>query len=74
MEGKLYRLFLKSAKLFCAIGDAEAAQAQGFGDTVLARNLNNPSVSGLTSLTSDDILFHLWKTCIVYYTRYSGLR
>ncbi|KAJ7572462.1 hypothetical protein C8J56DRAFT_905480 [Mycena floridula] len=62
-----FRLFSKTAKLLCAIGDSEAAQAQGFGDCILAQNLNDPSVSGLQSFSSDEILLYLWKTCIVHY-------
>ncbi|KAJ7584488.1 hypothetical protein C8J56DRAFT_893141 [Mycena floridula] len=64
-----FRLFSKTAKLLCAIGDSEAAQAQGFGDCILARNVNDPSVSGLQSFSSDEILLYLWKTCIVHYIR-----
>ncbi|KAJ7573260.1 hypothetical protein C8J56DRAFT_1066680 [Mycena floridula] len=64
-----FRLFSKTAKLICGIGDSEAAQAQGFADCILSRNLNNPAVSGQSSFSADEILLYLWKTCIVHYIR-----
>ncbi|KAJ3559046.1 hypothetical protein NP233_g11359 [Leucocoprinus birnbaumii] len=46
--------------------DAEGAQAQGFGDMVLHRNLQ---MNFAVIKDSDDVLLRLWKTCIVHFDR-----
>ncbi|KAJ7600182.1 hypothetical protein C8J56DRAFT_879912 [Mycena floridula] len=62
-----FRLFSRKAQLLCGVGDSEAAQAQGFADCILSRNLNDPAESGLPSFSADEILLYLWKTCLVHY-------
>ncbi|KAE9384038.1 hypothetical protein BT96DRAFT_842891, partial [Gymnopus androsaceus JB14] len=65
----VFRLFSKSSELMGAIGDAEGAQAQALGDTVISRRMNNPAVSKMASFNADEILLSIWKTCLVHYTR-----
>ncbi|KAF8983291.1 hypothetical protein BDQ17DRAFT_1378123 [Cyathus striatus] len=64
-----FHIFSPSSPLLGVIGDAEGAQAQGFGDMVLARSLNKSNQTGIILSDSDSVLLHLWKTCLVHFNR-----
>ncbi|KAF8995565.1 hypothetical protein BDQ17DRAFT_1545141 [Cyathus striatus] len=51
------------------IGDAEGAQAQGFGDMVISRRLNDSTKTGIVLQDSDAVTVRLWKTCLVHFHR-----
>lgn len=63
-----FRTFSPGSSLLGVVGDAEGAQAQGFGDMVLHRNLNERFDSKIQD--SDTVLMHLWKTCTVHFDRW----
>lgn len=64
-----FKFFSETSALLGVVGDAEGAQAQGFGDMVLKRRLNNPSKSGIFMTSADEVICHLWKTCTVHFDR-----
>ncbi|KAJ3567448.1 hypothetical protein NP233_g6361 [Leucocoprinus birnbaumii] len=67
-----FKIFSGSSSLLGVIGDAEGAQAQGFSDMVTSRRLYGDSNSVYTVnilRDPDEVLFYLWKTCLVHFDR-----
>ncbi|KAJ7602245.1 hypothetical protein FB45DRAFT_883501 [Roridomyces roridus] len=64
-----FKAFSKTSNLLGALGDSEAAQAQGLGDVIILRRLNPPTINGTATVDVDTILMFIWKTCIVHFFR-----
>jgi hypothetical protein len=63
-----FHLFTRGAsELRCFIFDAEAAQMQAFGDTVLG--LNDSQLSGIETDDPLELVQHVAKTCTVHFSR-----
>jgi hypothetical protein len=63
-----FYLFNRDSKLHCIIFDAEAAQMQGCGDTILAMNIR-PEISGITTRDPLVIVQYITKTCVQHFYR-----
>ena len=74
ITGKIlnFKVFSPNSSLLGAIGDSEGAQAQGLGDVIILRRMNTAAVNGIPTVTVDDILLVIWKTCLVHFKRSVG--
>jgi hypothetical protein len=51
-----FKVFSKKSSLLDVIDDSEGAQAQGFGDVIILRQMNTPHVNGVPTVTVDPSL------------------
>jgi hypothetical protein len=63
-----FRIFDKKSSLLGVIAD-EGAQALGLADCLDDQRVNNVAISGIT-VTGQDLLLYIYKTCWVHYCRY----
>ncbi|KAF9018763.1 hypothetical protein BDZ89DRAFT_1165024, partial [Hymenopellis radicata] len=64
-----FQIFSPKSRLLCAIGDSEGAQAQGFADTIISHRMHEFEGSVYVNMGVDELLMHLWKTCLVHFDR-----
>jgi hypothetical protein len=64
-----FRIFNKKSSLLGVLADEEGAQALGLADCLDDQRVNNAAISGIT-VTGQDLLLYIYKTCWVHYCRY----